>query len=225
MANILVADDYKVNRKVYKFFVEQFGHNVWEAEDGISTIAALQENDIDLVLLDIEMPRLNGFDVLVQLRELNIRVKIIVITAMMVSAEDAMKALSLGACDYLLKPPQRHDLKLAVDRALLSNKYNINADLVAGVVDDFIDLANKNEGDDASKRRIRNTITKYSNLITDLEKNDRNFKNLEKHYNNKIKELTAENAKKIETLQSKGKFYNRVFDLVTFFWSSYQLVR
>ena len=99
---ILVADDEKEIRELLRLYLENSGYQVVEAEDGIQALDILKAEKIDLCLLDIMMPRMDGYRVLQELRkESNIPV-------MILSAKDAdsekILGLNLGADDYMTKP-------------------------------------------------------------------------------------------------------------------------
>ena len=99
---ILVADDEKEIRELLRLYLENSGYNVIEAEDGQQALEVLRSNHIDLCLLDIMMPKVDGYRVLQELRkESNIPV-------MILSAKDAdsekILGLNLGADDYMAKP-------------------------------------------------------------------------------------------------------------------------
>ena len=99
---ILVADDEKEIRELLRLYLENSGYTVIEAEDGQQALDVLRREKIDLCLLDIMMPKLDGYRVLQELRkESNIPVVIL-------SAKDAdsekILGLNLGADDYMTKP-------------------------------------------------------------------------------------------------------------------------
>lgn len=99
---ILVADDEKEIRELLRLYLENTGYNVVEAEDGQQALEILRSEKIDLCLLDIMMPKVDGYRVLQELRkESNIPV-------MILSAKDAdsekILGLNLGADDYMTKP-------------------------------------------------------------------------------------------------------------------------
>lgn len=99
---VLVADDEAEIRQLLRLYLEKDGYRVLEAEDGIRATALLQKEEIDLVLLDIMMPGLDGYQVLRKLRkESNIPVMILSAKG---ADEDKILGLDLGADDYLSKP-------------------------------------------------------------------------------------------------------------------------
>lgn len=99
---ILIADDEKEIRELFKLYLEKDGYKVLEASNGLEALAVLKENEIDLVVLDIMMPEMNGLNVLKKIRETNN------IPVMMLSSKsadsDKILGLDLGADDYLTKP-------------------------------------------------------------------------------------------------------------------------
>ena len=102
---VLVVDDTEVNRDLLARRLKALGHEVAFAENGRRALAMLQENEYDLVLLDIMMPELDGYQVLERLRADPERRHIPVI---MISAvdeiESVVRCIELGAADYLPKP-------------------------------------------------------------------------------------------------------------------------
>lgn len=99
---ILVADDEEDIRSVVALYLENAGYAVVEAADGGQALEALESQPIDLCLLDIMMPGLDGYQVLKHVRETN-DVPVIIISAKGRDAEKIL-GLNLGADDYLVKP-------------------------------------------------------------------------------------------------------------------------
>ena len=104
---ILIIDDNKDIRDLMRMILEKVNLSVSESEDGSSGLTAAREIKPDLILLDVMMPGLSGFDVLQQIRiekDNQIRdVPIMMITAKSQS-EDIDRALALGATGYIVKP-------------------------------------------------------------------------------------------------------------------------
>jgi DNA-binding response OmpR family regulator len=99
---ILVVDDEESISEFVKRVLELEGYDVTTAADGESALAHLSEQAPDLVLLDIKMPGLNGYQVLARIRETS-SVPVMMLTA--VREGTAMeRSLGLGASDYLIKP-------------------------------------------------------------------------------------------------------------------------
>ena len=99
---ILVADDEAEIRDLLRLYLENSGYDVLEAADGLEALAVLDKNHVDLAVLDVMMPRLNGLYVLKKLRETS-NIPVLVFSAKDTDA-DKILGLNLGADDYLTKP-------------------------------------------------------------------------------------------------------------------------
>ncbi|CRM98418.1 Gliding motility regulatory protein [Pseudomonas sp. 22 E 5] len=104
---VLVVDDSVTVRKVTSRLLERNGMNVLTAKDGIDALAVLEEHTPDLMLLDIEMPRMDGFEVAIQVRNdpRLMRLPIIMITSR-TGQKHRDRAMAIGVNDYLGKPYQ-----------------------------------------------------------------------------------------------------------------------
>ncbi|HET7376750.1 MAG TPA: response regulator, partial [Anaerolineae bacterium] len=102
---VLVVDDNEMNRDMLSRRVERQGHTVRLAKDGLEALAILRTEPIDLVLLDIMMPGMNGYEVLEAIKSDQVLHHIPVI---MISAVDeidsVVRCIEMGAEDYLPKP-------------------------------------------------------------------------------------------------------------------------
>ena len=88
------------------------------AQDGQEALARLHDTDIDLVLLDINMPRMDGFELLERMRTENFLNRIpVVMCSTSTYEEDISKAKNLGACGYLTKPPDLSQFKLILENS------------------------------------------------------------------------------------------------------------
>ena len=99
---VLVADDEAEIRSLLRLYLEKDGYRVLEAGDGIHAVSLLQKEEIDLVLLDIMMPGLDGYQVLRKLRQQS-NIPVMILSAKGAD-EDKILGLDLGADDYLAKP-------------------------------------------------------------------------------------------------------------------------
>ena len=99
---ILVADDEAEIRDLLRLYLENSGYDVLEAADGLEALAILEKNHVDLAVLDVMMPALNGLHVLKKLRETS-NIPVLVFSAKDTDA-DKILGLNLGADDYLTKP-------------------------------------------------------------------------------------------------------------------------
>ena len=102
MYNILVCDDDRDIRRALRIYLDNEGYRVLEAENGQEALELLRREEIHLVLMDIMMPRMDGMEATVRLRE-QFNVPVILVTA---KSEDMDKILGLtvGADDYVTKP-------------------------------------------------------------------------------------------------------------------------
>ena len=114
---ILVADDKESIRRNIKDLLTPLGYEVLPAENGSTAIQLFSDTNPDLVILDINMPDINGLDVLEKLKEENKAVPVIVFTAFCTS-ERAIRAMKNGAFDYIEKPFEIDEFLLNVERAL-----------------------------------------------------------------------------------------------------------
>ncbi|HFE54016.1 MAG TPA: sigma-54-dependent Fis family transcriptional regulator, partial [Bacteroidetes bacterium] len=125
---ILVVDDDEILRATLTTILTRRGFEVDSVADGLEALDAIRSKVYDLVVTDIEMPRMNGITLLDRASALNPRLSFIVITAY-ASVESAVEALRRGAYDYLLKPLNFDDLILKIQRLLehrqlvLENQY------------------------------------------------------------------------------------------------------
>src|SRR2546430_8703625 len=117
MPRVLIIEDELPMRTALKDCLESEGYRVLSAADGESGLKRALEEKPDLILLDIMMPRLDGFAVCTELRRLGNAVPILMLTAKG-QVEDRVHGLDVGADDYLVKPFSMEAL-LARVRALL----------------------------------------------------------------------------------------------------------
>ena len=118
-ARLLVVDDNKVNRLLLTRSLEQQGHSVASAENGRVALEMLRREGFDLLLLDMEMPEMNGFQVLEQLKtDLQLRDLPVLVTSSLEGIENVVRCIELGAEDYLSKPVNPVLLKARIGASL-----------------------------------------------------------------------------------------------------------
>src|SRR3954471_3031856 len=104
-ARLLVTDDNKVNRLLLSRSLELQGHRVASAENGRIALEMLRRESFDLLLLDMEMPEMDGFQVLeVLVSDLQLRDLPVIVTSSLEGVESVVRCIELGAEDYLPKP-------------------------------------------------------------------------------------------------------------------------
>jgi DNA-binding response OmpR family regulator len=116
---ILVVDDNADSVAILKGFLEARGYIVVTAANGVEALENMQREGFDLVLLDVMMPGMNGFDVLAEMprHEATARLPVILLTAK-TQDEDLMKGYELGADYYITKPFTSRQLFYGVDLIL-----------------------------------------------------------------------------------------------------------
>lgn len=100
--NILIIEDEAFLRDILRRYLEKENYNVFQGESGESGIKIFKENQIDLVLLDIMLPKMQGWEVCKKIKEIS-STPIIILTSRS-EDEDETKGLTLGADDYIIKP-------------------------------------------------------------------------------------------------------------------------
>lgn len=118
-AVILIADDRASSRELLRTVLERSGYRVLEAEDGVQALVQARSGHPELVLLDLQMPGLDGFGVLAELRG-DPRFRDLPIVALTASAMrgDREKILEAGFTEYLAKPASPETLRETVARLL-----------------------------------------------------------------------------------------------------------
>jgi len=116
-ARLLVVDDEDSPRRVLKAELVNEGYDVETASDGDEAIAMIDKEKFDLLILDVKMPRVNGFEVLRYSKEKHPEARVIMITSFL-DLKAAVEAKKLGADDLLEKPYESAAMLAAVDRVL-----------------------------------------------------------------------------------------------------------
>jgi len=118
-ARLLVADDNKVNRLLLTRSLELQGHSVASAPNGRVALEMLKGGAFDLLLLDMEMPEMNGFQVLEQLAaDRALRDLPVIVTSSLEGLDNVVRCIELGAEDYMAKPVNAVLLKARIGASL-----------------------------------------------------------------------------------------------------------
>lgn len=119
MSKILLIEDEAAIRRVLKRIIadENKAYEVEEAEDGILGLEIVKENDFDLILCDIKMPKMDGVEVLQKLKEIKPEIPVIMISGHG-DLDTAVQTMRMGAYDYISKPPDLNRLLNTVRNAL-----------------------------------------------------------------------------------------------------------
>ena len=133
MFNILVVDDDKNTRLFLKAVLEGAGYNVVTAENGVDALEAMDSRHIDLVVLDIMMPKMDGYEFTEVLRESDNNLPILMISAKQLPA-DKHKGFLVGTDDYITKPIDDEEMLYRIKALLRRAKIVNDRKIVIGSV-------------------------------------------------------------------------------------------
>jgi DNA-binding NtrC family response regulator len=117
-ARLLIVDDEKDLRTLLSDVLLTQGYEISSAEDGEEAIAMLQRDKYDLTLLDLQMPNVDGIQVLKFIKEHSPKTRAIVLTGY-ADLKHAMEAKEFGASDFIGKPYKLHDVLSTIERVLI----------------------------------------------------------------------------------------------------------
>ena len=112
---VLVVEDVAANRKLVQVFLEKMGFEVTEALDGVEALEKVTEDSFDLILMDMNMPNMDGYEATRILRERKVSTPIIALTAYAMKG-DENQCIEAGCDDYLPKPVDSQCLKDIVNK-------------------------------------------------------------------------------------------------------------
>ena len=165
MTRVLVVDDDAALRlsvkSVLTSAVTKF--DVSEAFDGIDALEKVKKGEFDVVLMDVDMPRLNGLDALRQIKEHDPAIVVIIMTAY-ANIDDAVKAVKEGAYNYVPKPIKSDELVQMVDRALIA--HNLISDVAASAPMLAMDSDRKIIGKTSQMKKVFQVIYRLSKVDT-----------------------------------------------------------
>ena len=161
--NILIADDEELIRKMVIKLLKDEDYRLFEASNGKDALEVVQNRPIDLVILDIFMPQMDGVEVLKRIKEIDKTIEVLMITG---NAElDSLRQIvfKYGALDYLLKPFDIVELKITVQRALRNRELVLKSSFVKEELENrILEL----ERDFKEKTfRLRESQIKYRNIV------------------------------------------------------------
>ena len=141
MFNILIVEDNLNIRKLMEIRLKSEGFNILLAENGIKALEVFEQNSIDLMIVDVMMPKMNGLQLVEELRKTKNLVPVIMVTAKD-TMEDKAKGFLVGVDDYITKPFNFDELtfriKALLRRAKIVSEKKIN---IGDVVLDFNNLS------------------------------------------------------------------------------------
>ena len=133
MVNILVVDDDKNTRLFLKAVLEGAGYTVSVAEDGLRALSVMDKEHVDLVVLDIMMPNMDGYEFARVLREADNNLPILMVSAKQLPA-DKRKGFEAGTDDYITKPIDDEEMLLRIKALLRRAKIATERKIVIGEV-------------------------------------------------------------------------------------------
>ena len=122
MKILLLEDEYSLRISVEEF-LSDIGYEVDGFMDGLEAYEAVYDRSYDLLLLDVNVPTLSGFDMLKRLREDGVKTPAIFLTSM-TEMDNLKEGYKRGCCDYIRKPFDLEELELRIDQALASHLQN-----------------------------------------------------------------------------------------------------
>jgi putative two-component system response regulator len=159
-ATILVADDEEANRELLAHILEREGYQVVLAEDGQEAITLFSRHPIDLALLDVKMPRQNGFQVCRAIKKNpDTRLIPVVLITGLINTNDRIAGIDCGADDYLHKPIRREELTARVRSLLRLKQFTDELENAEGVL---FSLALSIEAKDPYTEGHCTRLSKYS---------------------------------------------------------------
>lgn len=133
MINILVIDDEKHTRLLLKAILEDAGYTVLTAENGNEALALLEHQHVDLAIVDIMMPQMDGYTFTQTLRDNQNNMPILIISAKH-SPEDKRRGFIVGTDDYMTKPIDEEEMLLRIKALLRRAQIAVNRKIIIGEV-------------------------------------------------------------------------------------------
>lgn len=133
MFKILVAEDDRHTRKLMEVILQENGYEVFSAADGASAVDIFDEQKVDLAILDVMMPKMNGYEVARYIRSVDNDTPIMMVTAKG-EVEDRKEGFISGTDDYMVKPVDEEEMMLRIHALLRRFKAVTEKKLVIGKV-------------------------------------------------------------------------------------------
>ncbi len=138
MFSIMIVEDDTNQRKLMQTVLEQYGYNVILASDGIDGLDQLDKKHVDLIILDIMMPKMDGFEFTSTLRQSGCNIPILMVSAKQ-SPVDKRKGFIIGTDDYMTKPVDEEEMVLRVAALLRRSKIANERKLTVGTTTLYYD--------------------------------------------------------------------------------------
>lgn len=138
MFNIMVVEDDPHARKLMETVLSRYGYNPIPAQDGVEALEIMDHNHVDLIVLDIMMPRMDGYEFTNTLRTSGCNIPILMVTARETPA-DKHRGFLIGTDDYMTKPVDEEEMVLRIAALLRRSKIANERKLVIGQTTLFYD--------------------------------------------------------------------------------------
>ena len=150
MFNIMVVEDDANQRKLMATVLEQYGYTVVQACDGVDALEQMDKKHVDLIILDVMMPRMDGFELTDTLRQTGCNIPILMVTAKQ-SPVDKRKGFIIGTDDYMTKPVDEEEMILRIGALLRRSRIVNERKLTVGSTVLYYDsLTVRTDGEPAS---------------------------------------------------------------------------
>jgi len=157
MSKILIIDDEKIIRATLKEILEYEKYEIFEAQDGEEGVRMIEDNEFDLVLCDVKMPKMDGIEVLDKVNAMDKPPQFIMISAHG-SIETAVEATKKGAFDFIPKPPDLNRLLLTVRNALEKKNLMSETAVLKKKLSRKLDMV----GNSPALQQVKDTIEKVA---------------------------------------------------------------
>lgn len=131
MINILIVDDNEKIRKLIEIYLKREGFQVFHGEDGEVALEVMDKTKIDLMIVDVMMPKKDGYELVKELREANYTLPILMVTAKDTYPDKKM-GFDLGVDDYMTKPIDMDELILRINALFRRSKIFVDKEIVLG---------------------------------------------------------------------------------------------
>jgi DNA-binding NtrC family response regulator len=157
MAKLLIVDDEQRIRLALRDILEYEGYTIDEARDGDEGLDLLRQNDYDVVLCDIKMPKMDGLEMLLKAKELEKKAQFIMVSAFG-NIENAVEATKRGAFDFIQKPPDLNRLLVTVRNAYEKSQQQVELKTLRRRVYKLNEIVGESE----AIRKVKETIDRVA---------------------------------------------------------------
>ncbi|NWF66510.1 MAG: response regulator transcription factor [Campylobacterales bacterium] len=172
---VFILEDERMLKESIREYIESLGHIVTDESDGEQASNLLRKEKFDLLILDINVPNKNGFEVLETLRDEKIFTPVIFVSAI-IDIEDITKAFTLGCSDYIKKPFHLKELGLRIENALkkmnqlVCEHINLSKNYTYSTKTQTLFFQNEPQDLTRKQQQILYLLVKNINFVVDFEK-------------------------------------------------------